>query len=443
MGQTSFDGLPAGDYSYTALDASGCEIVENFTINTPDSLFVNASQTLESCFGLSQSEAVALAGGGSGNYTYTWSNGNTGTNITNLPTGTLNVTVIDDAGCEATANLVITELAPISFNLIAEPPTCNGFSDGGVGVNQITGGIGTSETDYNILWQDGNTDMVRTNVPGGITYAVTITDQQGCTASQSRLMEDPAPVTFTLVAESASCYQFGDGTASIVNVSGPNGNSFTYNWDANAANQSTPIATNLSAGEYTVTVTDTENCVGVQSVVIGQPEPLVANVTVKDNECYSYSNGSITVQVEGGTPGYSFNWSNGSTSNSLTNLPATDYVVTITDIKGCEIITTATVAEPIALEAATIATPVSCFGDRDGSIEIVTNGGTPPFRFSLDNQNYTTNNMLIGLKGGNYNIFILDVNGCQFLTSATIDEPSQFMVDAGSDLTIIFGRNKN
>ena len=77
----------------------------------------------------------------------------------------------------------VAELAPVEFNFLVRPPTCNGFADGGVGVNQVTGGLGMIETDYNYLWEDGTTDMLRNDLPGGVTYSITVTDSQGCSAS--------------------------------------------------------------------------------------------------------------------------------------------------------------------------------------------------------------------------------------------------------------------
>lgn len=431
--------LVAGDYDYTVTDALGCEIISSFTINTPDSLYADATQTLQSCFGLNQSETMVVAGGGGGSYTYAWSNGQSNATATNLPVGAYDVTVTDNLGCQVVAATAVAELAPITFNFIAEPPTCNGFTDGGVGINQIMGGIGMSDTDYGYVWENGNTSLVRTGVPGGILYSVTVTDAQGCSGSRERLLPDPEPVGFDFMVAEPSCNGYDDGSVVVVNPSSPNGADFTFQWGPAAGNQTTANIDNITTGTYSVTVRDDEGCETTQSVNVDQPTGLSVNFSIKDNECFGYNDGSVSISVTGGIPGYNYSWPNGATQASLANLIAGDYPITVTDANGCEAIRTATVTQPIALIATIDSKDVSCFGERDGMLTINTEGGTPPFRFSLDNQNYIGSNVLIGLFGGDYSIFIEDANGCQFVTNATVVEPGEFIVDAGPDLSMVFG----
>lgn len=426
-----FTDLAAGDYTYTVTDNLGCEVVDLFTINTPDSLFANASQTFQSCAGLDQSEATVMVGGGSGTYTYAWSNGDNTASLTDLPVGALEVTVTDNAGCEVVATTEITELAPVSFNFIAVPPTCNGFSDGRLGINNVMGGLGMDEDDYLFVWEDGSQESVRLDVPGGMVYSVTVSDAQGCSSSQQRTVIDPEPVDFDFAAVEPSCNGYDDGELTIVNPSGPNGSVFTYQWGAAAGNQTTANVAQLTAGTYVATIQDEEGCEATQSVTLDQPLGLSVDFSIKNNDCFGYDDGSVAVTVTGGVPGYSFSWPNGSTQGVREGLIAGAYEITITDANGCSEVRTATVTEPVALVATVETQDVSCFGERDGVITINTEGGTPPFRFSLDDQNFTSSNVLIGLFGGDYNVFIQDANGCQFLSTATVVEPDEFMVNAG------------
>ena len=439
--ETNIPNLPAGTYTYTVADSEGCAIDEMFTINSPDSLFADAIQTIQSCNGLDESVVEVVAGGGSGTYTYSWNDPQNQTTATasNLAPATYEVVVTDENGCSVSSSVDASELEPVDFNFLVRPPTCNGLADGGVGVNQVTGGLGMMDTDYTYTWENGSNALVRNGLPGGVTYSVTVTDAQGCSAEQSRELPDPAPIFFDFMMVQPSCFQFGDGTIEVVNIQGPNDGPYDIQWDAQAGNQTTALAIDLLAGTYSVTVEDEEGCQATQTTDLDQPEGLSLDFNVKNNDCFAYSDGVISSTVAGGIPGYSYNWSNGQSTPEVGNLVAGDYEVTVTDANGCEIIRTATVEQPVALIANVETSEVSCFGDRDGMLTILTEGGTPPFQYSLDNQNFIGNNTLIGLEGGNYNIFIQDVNGCQFLTTAIIDEPAELTVDAGPDIEIVFG----
>lgn len=439
--ETTISGLPAGNYDYVVGDANGCTVMDMIVISSPDSLFADASQTVQSCNGLDESEALVVAGGGGGSYTYAWNDAQNqvSSTATSLSPATYEVVVTDNLGCSVQATVDVNELEPVDFNFLIRPPTCNGFTDGGVGVNQVTGGLGMVETDYNYLWEDGTTDMLRNDLPGGVTYSITVTDAQGCSATQSRDLEDPIPVSFDFAVTQPSCFQFNDGAAEVVNIAGPHDGPYTIQWGPQAANQITALATDLLAGVYNVTVEDEEGCTTTESVTVDQPEGLSIDFSVKDNECFGYTDGAITASVSGGVPGFVYDWSNGLSGASIADLVAGDYELTVTDANGCETIQSTSVNQPIELIASIEATPVSCFGDRDGMLTILTEGGTPPFQYSLDNQNFVGSNVLIGLEGGNYNVFIRDVNGCQFLTTADIAEPAELDVDAGPDLEIVFG----
>lgn len=437
--ETTITGLPAGDYTYTVMDGMGCSIMENFTITTPPELVVAAAQTLQGCAGLSQNQAAVTVSGGTGTYSYAWSNGQTTETATNLTNGSYTIEVVDDNGCQAVATTAVADLAPVSFTLTGERPSCNGFSDGEITTSPITGGAGTMPSDYTLQWQDGASDGVRTDVAGGVLYTLTVTDLQGCTASQSLTLENPIALTFGFDSQTPSCAQYSDGSIALVNLSGPNGNNFTIQWDANAGGQTTATATNLTAGTYSVVVSDDRGCTATQSTSISEPDGVELSLSVKDNVCFGQSQGSIAATASGGSPGYLFQWSNGGTGNTLQNIVSGSYEVTVTDNRGCVVIQSVEVAQPDALVASTVVQNISCHKKRDGRITILTEGGTPPFRYSLDGQLFTSNNTFLALAGGDYNTIIRDVNGCEFFTPATVVEPQELTVDAGMDETIVFG----
>ena len=217
------------------------------------------------------------------------------------------------------------------------------------------------------------------------------------------------------------------GTASVINVQGgmpP----FTYLWDANADNQTTPTATDLHAGTYTVVVVDTTNCsISVQATV-EQPSSINPSFTVTDNLCAGDNTGVVSIEVTGGTPGYAYNWSTNETSAKIGSLFAGTYEVTITDTNGCEYFAFASLEEPEAITANLTIDDITCFGGRDGSITISPQGGTPPYEFSVDNQFYNGASTIVGLTAQEYDVFIKDANDCLWFDDARVDEPAEFTV---------------
>ncbi len=439
--------LESGSYSLTVTDDNGCQQDAIATVGQPATgISTVLTQTFMGCYGTGSNAAMASASGGSNPvFTYAWSDGQQQTTptATNLDSVVYFVTVTDGNGCTTEDNIKLRDLNPIQVNIIDSPPSCAGFSDGEMGINQITGGAGEGIIDnYSIRWSNNATNLTIQGLLGGREYQVSITDNQGCLGTGTKLLNDPTPITFNSQITNANCFGADDGSASIINIQGE-GNAFDIQWDANADNQNGENATNLMAGSYGVTVTNEEGCFGADIVNVNQPPRIEVAYLTKDNECFGDQNGSIEANVAGGSPGYQFAWSNAATNDKLENLIAGDYTLTITDQNGCEAISTAIVNQPSPLDLDLVGNEVSCFGGRDGSIEIGVAGGTAPFEFSLDNKNFTGSSRLIGLQQGEYNVFIKDANGCTMVSQTEVGSPLEFFIDPGDDITIILGDTIN
>lgn len=419
-------GLAANTYSLTVTDANGCTLVASTTIGEPaEAVAATASQTQRGCFGQGDNQAIVAASGGTGaNYTYLWSNGQATATATGLDSISYSVTVTDGNGCEAVAAITPADLEQINFLVIPELPSCNGYSDGRLGVNEISGGAGSVLNDYSFVWSNGATGPTANNLMGGLTYSVTATDSRGCTATRMKVLPEPLPVTFTLSADSVRCFGNKDGSIAVLNLNGefpP----YTYAW---SNGQQTATAENLPAGQYSVTVTDAEGCFASASATVAAPEALEINFEKEDNLCFGDKQGSIAVGVKGGIPAYSYLWSNGSTSLSQDNLPAGDYLLTVTDGNGCEMEISVSIGEPQELAAALEKTDPTCHGFKDGSISITPAGGTPPFRYSLDGNFFNGSQMQIGLQADNYLVRVRDANGCTFQGQIELIDPAEFIV---------------
>jgi gliding motility-associated-like protein len=419
-------GLSANTYSVTVTDANGCQAFANVTVGEPATgVTTTLTQTVTSCFGQNLSEASATATGGSGPYTFQWSPSNQTTAVaTNLAPGVYTVTATDAGGCTATKTITIQQWPAYDLLISTVPPTCNSSLDGEMGVAVLAGGNGT----YSYQWNTGINGDYIDGLQGGLTYTVTVTDGQGCTGTKSRLLENPPAIVANIAPADALCNGTATGTATVTSVQNANG-AVTYQWDANAMNQTTAAADSLAAGTYSVVVTDSEGCTGSGSVQIDEPAAIKADFTIVNNVCFGYEEGSVDLEVSGGIPGYQVQWSNGASTLKITDLAADQYYVTITDMNGCTKLDSAFVAAPERVDAAINVKDVSCFGGRDGSITVTPSGGTPPYQYSLDGDKYYGSSTLIALKAGDYQVFIKDAKGCIYQNSTTVNEPPQISVE--------------
>jgi gliding motility-associated-like protein len=431
------DGLEAGAVQVTITDDNGCMLESSITLAEPEeAVTLEVMQTQQGCFGEQDNQATATGFGGTGGFTYSWSNGQSTATATGLDTIPYTVTVTDDSGCTAVDTILPADLEEISFLIITNPPSCNGQVDGRLGINLITGGNGQTFEDYTITWSTGDSSPITDGLAGGQTYSVTVSDGQGCERIRERFLPEPLPITVEVATDSVSCSGGMDGTATAVEVTG-DAPPFTYEW---SNGQTTETATDLAAGTYTLTVNDQNGCAGIAEFRITEPTPLEAALEGEDIDCFGNLNGTLTALPSGGTPGYAFNWSNGQSSSSATGLGAGSYTLTLTDANACEIILTDSVDAPEPLMVDLSAQNPICFDEANGSIQVNATGGTPPYRYSLDNDFFSGSSMLIGLEADDYIVYVRDNNGCISSENTSINNPPELKIDAGPEsYTITLG----
>ncbi len=337
-----FDGQAVnGTWTLTVQDVANQDggTLNSWSLNvcyTPSNppVSVTITSTNISCNGGNNGSATANPSGGNGSYTYLWSNSATTQTINNLTAGTYTVTVTSD-GNTATASTTITQPAVLAANVTGVNP-----SSGNNGTATATPTGGTSP--YTYLWSTGGTSQTITGLGAG-TYTCTVTDANSCTATGSvTLVQGDPPVSVTITSTNVSCNGGNNGSATA-NPSGGNG-SYTYLWSNSATTQT---INNLTAGTYTVTVTSNGNT-ATASTTITQPAVLAANVTGVNPS--SGNNGTATATPTGGTPAYSYLWSTGGTTQTITGLGAGTYTCTVTDSHACTATSSVTLTAPAALK---------------------------------------------------------------------------------------------
>jgi hypothetical protein len=323
----SASNLMAGDYYVTVQDANGCAakalatIVEPYSLNVSINILANVS-----CNGGSDGSVSATVYGGTGARTYSWSGGG-GTNdvANNLTAGTYTLTVKDANGCTAIDSVTITQPASLSLaaNTVANV-SCNGGIDGSVS-STVSGGMAP----YTYSWTGGGgTNSSASNLTAG-SYTVTVWDANGCTETASVSLTQPSSLNVsTNIAANVLCNGGRNGSASCT-VSGGTG-LYTYLW-SNSLN--TPSISSLSAGTYTLKVTDSNGCTSTAMAVITQPSAL--NITVDSLNASDGCNGTAWAAVSGGTKPYTYLWTGGLTTDTIRGQCAGSYCCVITDASGC------------------------------------------------------------------------------------------------------------
>src|SRR6185436_17324046 len=248
------------------------------------------------------------------------------------------------------------------------------------GSAQVTAGGGTSP--YQYAWSpSGGTATTASGLASG-SYMVTVTDAHNCIQSASAIVTQPSSLTASIpVSSPVICYGGNNGTA---HVSAGGGTApYQYAWSPSGGTST--IASGLTAGNYTVTVTDVNNCSRTANVTITQPPLLTAGIPAPVNvSCYGGNNGSASVTVNGGTSPYQYAWSpSGGTAAGATGLAAGNYTVAVSDANGCSLQRNAVILQPDSMTLGTTSIPALCNGQSTGSATVtVVGGGTGPFTYN-------------------------------------------------------------
>ncbi|MES2515664.1 MAG: gliding motility-associated C-terminal domain-containing protein [Bacteroidota bacterium] len=378
------------------------------------------SQTNVNCFGANTGSASVGASGGTGPYTYTWSPGNlTGASQTGLTAGTYTIAIKDANSCVGTGTVTITQpTAAIGAVISATTAAGCGSATGGATVTASGGTPG-----YSYSWTPGGTTTAGVSNLGSGTNSVTVTDAKGCTVTAVANITSAGGPTLSVVSQTnVNCFGTSTGMATISQIGGTG--PYTYTWTPGNLNGASQI--NLSAGAYTVNVTDANSCVGSTTITITQPTAAVGAVmTATTAAGCGTSTGGATVTTNGGTPGYSYSWTpGGGTTAGVSNLNSGTNSVTVTDAKGCTVtaIANITTAGGPTLSV-TSQTNVNCFGASTGSATINAAGGTAPVTYTWIPGNLN-GAVQTALAAGLYTVNASDANACASTTTVLITQPT-------------------
>ena len=315
------ENLVAATYSVTVTDMAGCQATQVITLEVPVAFSIDPIVTAPACANRVGSIALNAAGGVMP-YTYIWSNGTTESTLEGITSGTYTGTVMDQRGCSLSFTTTLAEIAPLGGSSSTINPSCANGTDGRIMI-EVTGGT----QPYTYLWDTGATTQDLIDVEAGI-YNLTVTDANGCQFIFTEGLLGASPITISAQQRTDALCESADGSISIAAQGGAA--PYTYLWNTGAT---IPNLTNLVAGNYEVTVTDTRGCTAVQLFVVSSdctcPSPLFTQIMVNNAKCGN-SNGSIMIMVDQ-LERYTFDWgavgTMGAADNERRNLPAGEYNV--------------------------------------------------------------------------------------------------------------------
>ncbi|MBK8490776.1 MAG: hypothetical protein IPL49_07745 [Saprospirales bacterium] len=421
--ETSEDisGLSAGTYTVT-VSSCGLMATQSYTVGSFPSINVNPTIVDVACFG-ENSGAIFITVQGAGPFVYSWSGpgniANPGSqNITGLIAGDYTVTITDGNGCVKVSSFLVKQPASgLTANLVSTTPvSCFGESDGAIMVQAMGGTPG-----YTYNWTPGlpNTNNP-TNIPAG-AYTVEVVDLNSCTVTLNSIqVSQPQVLNVNLVN---LVNETGAGNNGSIDISVVGGTSpYSYLWQGPGGPYITQDINNLTAGTYSLTVTDDHGCTKTFSANI--IKPLIIEVNQIAHPCGGQADGSISVTVSGGDDPYAFFWTGPGGpyfTEDISGLGGGNYSLSVTDFAGTQASVQVTLIEPALPLQISSATVINTSGPNTCNGAVVLNsiiGGTPPY--SIYWSNTATTPSINNLCAATYTVTITDANGCTVIEEYTV-----------------------
>lgn len=427
--------------TYTRCDGTQIIEVDSVTINpSPLSPTVTEVSTTPASCGVPDGALEVIASGGAGGYTYSIDNGVTyqpSPIFSALAAGTYVVLAQDMNGC--TGPVSITILNNSTLALVVNSSTDPSCSGGATGSIDIGGTGGTLPYTFSLNMGTPQTSGVFNSLAAA-TYNMTVFDNAGCSVSQFVTLNIPIPISVSETANFPESCAGNDGY-SVLNVTGGSG-VYTYSLDAGATTFPLDTVSNLSAGSYSVLVSDGQGCTNTFPVTISTSSTVSAFVSGQtDDECAS-GNGTVSIFSSGGSGIYMYSIDGGITFQSsftIDSLSGGSYTVLVSDDMGC------TTTVPVTINTTTLTAfevghlNITCNGDIDGQLEVNAFGTPPPYAFQLNAGTPQPTGIFTGLGAGTYTMTITDQNLCASTVLVTITEPTPIVVTTNNTTAICIG----
>jgi len=393
------------------------EVATDGTCSTPASQSFSGTLTTQNprCGGGNDGYIHLSVEGGTAPYSYSWSNGATTQNLESAGAGAYAVTIEDAAGSQLTLEATLEEPVPITLSHSVTPASCSGQADGSITL-EVQGG----NAPYIFNWADGITTQNRENISPG-TYQVTVTDQTGCSTMSTISVSTASTISVSGLTTNASCGVGNDGAIDL-NVYGGTA-PYTFLWNNG---ETTEDIDNLSAGIYSVQITDANSCTAQKSFSIKTNTSLSVSANATRTGCTDDASGAIDLTVHGGTAPFTFSWSNGETTEDISGLTAGYYTVEVSDANGCGTSYSTYIRKEVLYFTYESISP-SCPGEADGEIHIFPPDGQGSYTYTWGSG--ATTQSLTGLSSGYYYVTVTDTSGCSSSRYIAVEDPAPISIE--------------
>jgi gliding motility-associated-like protein len=412
--------LSSGMHYVSITDSLGCTNSDSsILINSPITIINMIADSVD-CFGGNTGSILVNVSSGTSPYSYFWDSAVTnitlsGAQANYLISGIYYVTVVDSIGCGNNDSVYISQpSSAVSSILVKSDASCMGYNDGNA---SITSSGGTAP--YQYTWSGGipsvNGDSV--SALGVGTYFISVTDSALCVYVDTLTIVSGLNLSIDLDSIDVLCYGFNTGSISSI----INGGAAPYSYTWNNSSTDTSIQ-NLMAGVYILTISDSNNCMAVDSIVVNQPDTIQISFNTYNSSCYSFDDAKIKALITGGVPSYNYIWSTNEFTDSISALSPGLYNLSITDANNCLISDTIRVTEPDEIITSMNIRHPSCYNSTNGMALIAYNGGTGPLTHIWNSG--TSLDSIYNKPDGTYTVIVTDSTGCSVLDTAILIEPS-------------------
>ena len=413
--------LSAGNYNYTISDDNGCiPSINNspLIINQPQEVVTSSIVVNESCLNL-QDGSIDVTISTPGTYSYSWVGPNFYTSnsldIFNLEPGTYNLTILDQNGCSNQISEFVSNGSYIQVNNFIQDVTCNGFADGTILL--LTPNSNSAFFNWSgPLGFYSVSNYIDSLTPGN--YSVLVNDSSNCPIQLLYSINEPSNISVSSIVVDESCEGYSDGSIVVTATGGVQ--TYSYVWSNGSIDS---INDNLSAGQYVYNVLDANNCIfsDTLDVFLYLFDTIV---NVMDVSCFNGIDGSIDLEINGGTPPFNYLWSNNVTTQDLLSIGSAVYTISITDATNCSINRDIIVNQPSELVVTTNVTNILCYGDSNGTVSFQINGGVYPYVFDFGISDS------LALNAGYHTYSVIDDNLCKLTDSILIVQNDSMQIIA-------------
>ena len=404
----SIENATAGVYSVIITDATGESMELSGEVNAPSAITITTDITDASCQGQPDGVVTTTVEGGVAPFTYSWSNGAETESLNAIGGGYYVLTVTDANGCEAKATAIVENTVFIDINGIITNSGCS-TNNGAVDVT-VDGGLAP----YTFYWNNGSVAEDLSGLAAG-AYRLTATDANGCFSSRTFIVRENNPISLSASMQQTACVENNSGAIDLTIIGGEE--PYTYSW---SNGETTEDITGLAAGRYSVSIVDNAGCSASLSINVTSTS-FQANSVVSQISCNGANDGEIELMISGGTAPFSFDWSNGASTDKITGLSPGQYSVLITDAAGCSKNLAYYLPDATPISASSSVTNPNCLNDGF-EVAVSVFGGKAPYTFDWSNGSNLQN--LTGASEGTYSLVITDINGCTNTLEVAVDYTS-------------------